>query len=876
MYTFHNALPGPAARVILTWSLVLLCSGGAFGAAEETKPVRIGVLAKRGTQRCLEKWGPTADYLTEQIPGYRFAVTPLGHNQVYAAVERGEADFILANPSFYVTLERLYGARRIVTLKNLDLAKAHTAYAGVIFRRSGRTDLRELRDLKGKRFMAVDEGSFGGWQMAWRELKAEGMDPYRDFSDLQFGGTHDAVVDAVREGKADAGTVRTDALERMAAEGKIRLEEFQIIHQQSGGEVDLPFLRSTRIYPEWPLAKAREASDELAQQVAIALMRMSPEMPAAKAARCAGWTIPANYQPVHECLKELRIGPYQDYGKVTLRDVIRRYWLSLLGALMVLAAACIVSVYVMRLNRALRQALSKHKKELADRKRAEETLRLSETRLRQIIDLVPHMVFAKDKEGRFLLTNRVTAEAYGMTVEQLTGKRQADIHPVEEEVRRMLEDDRAVIESGRAKTVAEEPFQGADGKLRMLHTVKIPYKASGTSEPAVLGVAIDVTELKRAEEALRESQGFLQTVIDTIPEVTMVIERDHRVVLANKAAREMAGGKDPVGSRSACYQVLHKRNVPCEEVPEPCPWARVIESKAPATVIHTHRDPSGNEAIVEISAAPVFDDAGEVVQVVESCRDITERVEAEEALRRSEQLRAQTEKLAATGRLAAGVAHEINNPLTGVLTFAHLLREKENMDDQDRQDLDLIIHETTRAGEIVCGLLEFARERPAEKEPLDVNDVVRRTVRLLGNQEAFQQIALREDFWEDLPRVDADMNQLQQVLLNLSLNACEAMPNGGTLTISTLAQDQKVLVKVTDTGCGIKREHLDRIFEPFFSTKPTGKGTGLGLSVSYGIVQQHGGSLEVESEEGKGTTFTVVLPSLQDGPSAGHEEMTGS
>jgi len=234
----------------------------------------------------------------------------------------------------------------------------------------------------------------------------------------------------------------------------------------------------------------------------------------------------------------------------------------------------------------------------------------------------------------------------------------------------------------------------------------------------------------------------------------------------------------------------------------------------------------------------------------------------------------QSEKLAAIGRLAAGVAHEINNPLTGVLTFAHLLREKENMDEQDQSDLNLIINETSRASEIVRGLLDFARERPTAKEPLDINDAVQRTVRLLGNQKAFQQINIVENLSDDLPRVDGDVNQLQQVLLNLSLNACEAMPGGGTLLVSTSAEDGNVQVKVTDTGCGIKKEHLGEIFDPFFSTKPVGKGTGLGLSVSYGIVRQHGGELEVESEEGNGTTFRIVLPAAGSRPGVNHQSET--
>jgi two-component system NtrC family sensor kinase len=252
---------------------------------------------------------------------------------------------------------------------------------------------------------------------------------------------------------------------------------------------------------------------------------------------------------------------------------------------------------------------------------------------------------------------------------------------------------------------------------------------------------------------------------------------------------------------------------------------------------------------------------GVLCQAIDQMADAVAQREEQLKLATRQQI-GRSEKLASIGRLAAGVAHEINNPLTGVLTFAHLMHDKANMDDQDRQDLELIIHETTRAADIVRGLLDFARERAAIKEPLEINEVIRRTVKLIRNQKLFERIVIQENLADGLPDVDGDMNQLQQVFLNLSLNACEAMPGGGTLTITSTAADGKVLVKLADTGCGIKKEHFDRIFEPFFSTKPVGKGTGLGLSVSYGIIQQHGGALELESEDGQGTTFTIILPAV--------------
>jgi two-component system NtrC family sensor kinase len=252
-------------------------------------------------------------------------------------------------------------------------------------------------------------------------------------------------------------------------------------------------------------------------------------------------------------------------------------------------------------------------------------------------------------------------------------------------------------------------------------------------------------------------------------------------------------------------------------------------------------------------------DMGVLCRAVDSmAHSIQEREEMLQQVTRQQIGR--SEQLASVGRLAAGVAHEINNPLTGVLAFADLLREKENMDAQDREDLDLIVRETKRAREIVRGLLDFARETPSRKAPLDVNELVRRTMQLLGKREAFQNINLVEDLADGLPLIPGDTNQLQQVFVNLSLNACEAMPGGGTLLISTSSAEGNVVIEIADTGTGIKREHVDKIFEPFFTTKPVGKGTGLGLSVSYGIVQQHGGTLEVESQERMGTTFTVTLP----------------
>ena len=341
--------------------------------------IKIGVLANRGFEQCIEQWGATADYLTDQIPEYSFEVVPLDYDEILLAVEQGKVDFVLANSSLYVELEVMYKVSRLVTLKNLRGEDAYTVFGGVIFYRGDRNDIQDLNDLKGKSFMAVEETSLGGWRMAWRELKEQDIDPYRDFSDLQFGGTHDAVVYAVRDGKVDAGTVRTDTLERMVAEGKIDMETFKILDQRK--TEGFPFAHSTQLYPEWPLAKAEHTPDALAEKVVAVLLQMPADCAAAETAINAGWTIPLNYQPVHECLKELGASPYEDFGKVTLRDIVQQYLYWLVTIVVFLILMAITTAFVLRLNRRLDKSRLGLKEQLLERKKAEEELRESEAQL---------------------------------------------------------------------------------------------------------------------------------------------------------------------------------------------------------------------------------------------------------------------------------------------------------------------------------------------------------------------------------------------------------------------------------------------------------------------------------------------------------------
>jgi len=227
----------------------------------------------------------------------------------------------------------------------------------------------------------------------------------------------------------------------------------------------------------------------------------------------------------------------------------------------------------------------------------------------------------------------------------------------------------------------------------------------------------------------------------------------------------------------------------------------------------------------------------------------------------------QSEKQASVGRLAAGVAHEINNPLTGVLTYTHMLLRRKDIGDEIRSDLQTIAESTERVRKIVKGLLDFSRQMKLDKELTEVNRLVHSTISLIEDQALIRGVSIKFNPGEELPIITLDRNQIESVLINLIINALDASEPGDSINVYTAiglsaseTGQKGVEITVADTGCGIPPEHLDKLFDPFFTTKEVGQGTGLGLSVSYGIVQRHGGTIRVQSEAGKGTRFFIWLP----------------
>jgi serine phosphatase RsbU (regulator of sigma subunit)/ABC-type phosphate/phosphonate transport system substrate-binding protein len=353
--------------------LVATISGGAAAGDQRLGPTRIGVLANRGRAACRTNWLPTVEYLNSQLRGRQFELVPLDFDEVEPAVRNRQVDFLVANPAIYVEMEAKYGVARIATMETLVLGQPCSQMGTVVFTRATEPAIHTLADLNGRRLLAVDRTSLGGWLIAWGELKRAGIKSERDLAGLSFTNSHDGVVMAVLQGKVDAGSIRTDTLERMQAEGKISLKDVRVLPPLAGSfrREAFPYECSSRLFPEWPMAMLANTPEALAKQVAAALLALPPEHQAARAAKIAGWTIPLSYQPVHDLMRELRIGPYKDLGRVTLGDIVRQYGWSILGALAGVVVLAAFSVYVARLNGQLqasqaRIAESLHQLEIAN------------------------------------------------------------------------------------------------------------------------------------------------------------------------------------------------------------------------------------------------------------------------------------------------------------------------------------------------------------------------------------------------------------------------------------------------------------------------------------------------------------------------------
>ena len=498
-------------------------------------------------------------------------------------------------------------------------------------------------------------------------------------------------------------------------------------------------------------------------------------------------------------------------------------------------------------------------KEVGEREAAERLLR-------QVIDADPSLVFVKDRDGRFVLVNKAVADIYGTTVEAQVGKTDADFNPNKEEVEHFLRDDRAVMDSRRPKVVAEESVTNpATGATRWFQTVKVPLLSPDGESRRVLGVGTEITERKRAEEALRRSEASYRGLVEHAAYGIYRATADGKFLMVNPALFAMLG--------YASAEELLKIDIARDVYVDPAARARILQrceqfGSAIEEVVWRRRD--GSVITVRLNGRPVRAPDGALECFEFIVEDVTDQRALEERLR-------QTQKMEAVGRLAGGIAHDFNNLLTAILGSVDFLRRALGPDHPEHAETEEIQKAAVRAADLTRQLLAFSRQQVLAPKVLELDALVTNLEKMLRRLIG-EDVELR--FAPKAPRaaVRADPGQLEQVIVNLVVNARDAMPRGGKLTIDTATVDldtgyawehgtvepgRYVMLAVTDTGVGIDRAVQARLFEPFFTTKEFGKGTGLGLATAYGIVKQSGGYIWVYSEPGRGATFKVYLPRVE-------------
>jgi two-component system NtrC family sensor kinase len=495
--------------------------------------------------------------------------------------------------------------------------------------------------------------------------------------------------------------------------------------------------------------------------------------------------------------------------------------------------------------------------DITERKKFEKELKESEEKYRDLFERVRHGLFISTREGRFLDCNLALLEMLGYSNKEefLEIEIGEDLY-VKPEDRKNFQ--RAVEHQGFVKDLEVEFKKRGGEKITVLLTAHAKKDREGRVV-GYEGLNIDISDWKRMEKELKEANEFLMNLIESSVDGIIVTNMQGEILIFNKGAENILGYK--------AEEVVGKMNI--REIYPPGVAEEVMaKMRSPDyggvgrltsfPIIHRRKD--GELVDGDLSAALIYDEQGSEIASVGIFKDLRERLRIERELRETQQALLQAEKLAAMGRLTSQIAHELNNPIYGIMNTLELLKTEIPPESKRRRVLDLSLSETQRLAEMLRNMLSFSKPQEEARKEINVNELIEGILLMMERQMREANVRVETHFEEDLPAVMASTNQMRQVFLNMFKNAKEAMPKGGTLTVTTEKDAGRLLIHIRDTGTGIPEEIRNKIFEAFFTTKQKVKGVGLGLSVCYGIIKDHGGEIRVESEEGKGTIFTISLP----------------
>jgi PAS domain S-box-containing protein len=474
-------------------------------------------------------------------------------------------------------------------------------------------------------------------------------------------------------------------------------------------------------------------------------------------------------------------------------------------------------------------------------------LTISEDKYRGLFENANDGIFIL-RDSQFLIadTNREVERLTGYKKEELLDKAFIDLFgPVEQgNASGYLEE---VLEKGEARTDSFSLMKKDGTPLE----VDLSTKRIDLGDESFYQVIFrDLTEQRKLGKRIRQSKRNLEAIFDGIRDQLSLQSPDFRILRVNKAVIENYHTTFNELIEKKCYEAYFQRSIPCEK----CPVSVTIETKQPASSILKVPEV---DTTLRIFSYPIFDEKGDLLSVIEHVKDITDEQRLQEQL-------IQSEKLAGIGTLASGVAHEINNPLSGIIGMAEIAMEEEDPSNI-KSHLTDIFNCAQRIGEITKGLRSYSRIAKKEEQGLvDINEILENSLKMVQLVIKTTPVKVITKF-QSIGKIGANTGEIQQVFTNLITNAFQAMNGkGGTLVLSTRSSKDSVEVKVTDSGVGIPQKYLNKIFDAFFTTKNPGEGTGLGLNIVYRIVTKYEGTIDVESKENIGTTFTIKFPIRRD------------
>jgi PAS domain S-box-containing protein len=496
-------------------------------------------------------------------------------------------------------------------------------------------------------------------------------------------------------------------------------------------------------------------------------------------------------------------------------------------------------------------------RDITERKKFEKELKASEEKFRSLFGRVRHGLFISTQEGRFLDCNQALLEMVGYQDKEEFLKidiaKDLYVNPEDRKTFQSL-----VEQQGFVKDLEVE-FKKKNGeKITVLLTAHVTRDENGETT-GYEGLNIDITDRKKMEKELKEANDFLINLIESSVDGIIVTDMKGDILIFNKGAENLLGYK--------AEEVVEKMNI--RSIYQPGIAKEVMDKlRSPdfggvgklTSFPIFHRRKNGELIEGDLSASIIYDEKGREIASVGIFKDLRERLGIERELQKMQEALLQSEKLAAMGRLTSQIAHELNNPIYGIMNTLELLKTEIPPENKRRRILELSLSEIQRLSEMLRNMLSFSKPEEEKRRPIKIDELIEGILLVMEKQMKESNIQVEASFDPDIREIMASTNQMRQVMLNILKNAKEAMPGGGTLFVRTSKKDHRVLIHIQDTGIGIPEEIKDKIFDAFFTTKQKVKGVGLGLSVCYGIIKDHGGEIKVESEAAKGTTFTISLP----------------